>query len=384
VTTSTLTPLRALLLEDNQDDTVILGRHLKRGGYEVELEQVETADAFERALDRGGWDVVFADYVLPGYSGLAALNEVQRRELDIPFIIVSGKIGEETAVEAMRAGAHDYLMKSNLARLGPVVERELREAHRRQDRRRSQEQLAIKSAALAERTLELERSNLELEEFAYIASHDLSAPLRVIAGNIGLFAHRHGDSVDEPAKVLLDSAFRGTERMQQLIDDLLLYSLASRSPLELVDVDTADVVRDVMEDYATQIADTKAEIEVGPMPHVHSVYAPLSQVLHNLVGNALKFANGSPPHIEISACELHARWCLSVRDNGIGIEPRHVETAFRMFQRLHGAKYPGTGMGLALSKRVVQRLGGEIWHEPAPSGGSIFFVTIPADERTSR
>jgi light-regulated signal transduction histidine kinase (bacteriophytochrome) len=172
--------------------------------------------------------------------------------------------------------------------------------------------------------------------------------------------------------------------MQQLIDDLLLYSLASRSPLELVDVDTADVVRDVMEDYATQIADTKAEIEVGPMPHVHSVYAPLSQVLHNLVGNALKFANGSPPHIEISACELHARWCLSVRDNGIGIEPRHVETAFRMFQRLHGAKYPGTGIGLALSKRVVQRLGGEIWHEPAPSGGSIFFVTIPADERTSR
>ena len=126
MTTSALTPLRALLLEDNQDDTVILGRHLKRGGYEAELEQVETADAFERALDRGGWDVVFADYVLPGYSGLAALNEVQRRELDIPFIIVSGKIGEETAVEAMRAGAHDYLMKSNLARLGPVVERELR------------------------------------------------------------------------------------------------------------------------------------------------------------------------------------------------------------------------------------------------------------------
>jgi light-regulated signal transduction histidine kinase (bacteriophytochrome) len=384
VTTSALTPLRALLLEDNQDDTVILGRHLKRGGYEAELEQVETADAFERALDRGGWDVVFADYVLPGYSGLAALNEVQRRELDIPFIIVSGKIGEETAVEAMRAGAHDYLMKSNLARLGPVVERELREAHRRQDRRRAQEQLAMKSAALAERTLELERSNLELEEFAYIASHDLSAPLRVIAGNIGLFVHRHCDSVDEPATLLLDSAFRGTERMQRLIDDLLLYSLASRGPLNLVDVDTADVIRDVMEDYSTQIADTKAEIEIGPMPHVHSVYAPLSQVLHNLVGNALKFTNGSPPHIEISACELHARWCLSVRDNGIGIEPRHVETAFRMFQRLHGAKYPGTGMGLALSKRVVQRLGGEIWHEPAPSGGSIFFVTIPADERTSR
>jgi signal transduction histidine kinase len=383
VTTPALTSLRALLLEDNEHDALILVRHLKQGGYELDFERVETAAAFEEALDRGEWDLVFADYVLPGYSGLAALKEVQKRELDIPFIIVSGKIGEETAVEAMRAGAHDYLMKSNLARLAAVVERELREAHRRHDRRRAQKQLAVQSAALAERTLELERSNLELEEFAYIASHDLSAPLRVIAGNIGLFVRRHGDSVDEPAKLLLESACRGTERMQRLIDDLLLYSLASRNPLELADVDTAEVVRDVMEDFSTQIAETKADIEVGPMPHVHSVYAPLSQVLHNLVGNALKFANGNPPHIEISACKLHSRWCISVRDNGIGIEPRHVETAFRMFQRLHGAKYAGTGMGLALSKRVVQRLGGEIWHEPAPTGGSIFFLTIPADEGTA-
>src|SRR6202030_1939937 len=119
------------------------------------------------------------------------------------------------AVEAMRAGAHDYVMKSNLARLAAAVERELREARRRQDRTRAREQLALQTSALAERTLELERSNRELEEFAYIASHDLSAPLRVIAGNIGLFVRRHGDSVDEPAKLLLESACRGNERMQR-------------------------------------------------------------------------------------------------------------------------------------------------------------------------
>jgi signal transduction histidine kinase len=384
VTTTALRPLRGLLLEDSENDALLLARHLRRGGYELEFERVETQDAFERALDRGLWDVVFADYVLPGYSGLTALKEVQRRELDLPFIVVSGKIGEETAVEAMKAGAHDYVMKSNLTRLASAVERELRESSRRHDRRLAQKQLALQSAALAERTLELERSNRELEEFAYIASHDLSAPLRVIAGHLGLFVHRHGDAVDEQAMLLLESAGRGTERMQRLIDDLLLYSLASRNPLELADVDTAEVIRDVIEDFSTQIAEAGAEIEVGPMPHVHSMHGPLSQVLHNLVGNSLKFANGSPPHIEISAAKFDAGWRLSVRDNGIGIEPRHVETAFRMFQRLHGARYPGTGIGLALCKRIVQRLGGEMWHEPAPNGGSIFCLTIPDNEGTSR
>ena len=384
MTNSALTPLRALLLEDNEDDARLLERHLRLGGYELEYERVETADAFEFALDRGRWDIIFADYVLPGYNGLDGLKAVQQRELDIPFIVVSGKIGEDTAVEAMKAGAHDYVMKSNLARLPAAVERELREARRRQDRTRARKQLALQTVALAERTLELERSNRELEEFAYIASHDLSAPLRVIAGHIGLFIHRYGDSVDEQAKVLLESAGRGTERMQRLIDDLLLYSLASRNALELADVDTAEMMRDVIEDFSTEIAVTGADVEVGEMPHIHSVYAPLSQVLHNLVGNSLKFANGTPPHVKISATKLDTSWQFSVRDNGMGIEPRHVETAFRMFQRLHGAKYPGTGMGLAISKRIIERLGGDLWHEPAPFGGSVFCLTIPDNEGTPR
>ena len=352
----------------------MLGQHLKRGGYEVDYERVETGDGFEQALDKGGWDIVFADYVLPGYSGLAALKAVQERELDIPFIVVSGRIGEETAVDAMKAGADDYVMKLNLARLAPAVQRELRETRLRQDRI-SEAQRA--DDVLAERTLELERSNRELEEFAYIASHDLSAPLRVIAGYLELFFHRHGDSVDAEATVLLESAVRGTERMQRLIDDLLLYGRAARDPLELADVDTAEVTREVIEDFSADIAEKSAAIEVGPMPRIQSFRGPLSQVLHNLVGNSLKFTNGSPPKIEISACKLDSDWRFSVQDNGIGIEPRHVETAFRMFQRLNGAKYAGTGMGLALSKRVVQRLGGAIWHEPAPSGGSIYHFTIP-------
>jgi signal transduction histidine kinase len=373
VTARALTPLRALIVEDSEDDFLILEQHLRRGGYELDVERVQTADEFERALDRETWDVVFADFVLPGYSGLNALKEVQKRDLDVPFIIVSGKIGEDTAVGAMKAGAHDYVMKSNLARLAPAVERELRELRHRQERRAEAQRA---SDALAERTMELERSNRELEEFAYIASHDLSAPLRVIAGYLELFLHRHGDAVDEDAKVLLASAVRGTERMQRLIDDLLLYSRASHDALEFADVDTAEVVRDVIEDFSTEVAKTGAQIEVGSLPHVHSMYAPLSQVLHNLVGNSLKFANGSPPRIAISAAKLEGHWRFSVRDNGIGIEPRHVETAFRMFQRLNGAQYPGTGMGLALSKRIVQRLGGEMWHEPAPGGGSIFsFLT---------
>jgi signal transduction histidine kinase len=373
------TPLRVLLVEDSEDDALILGQHLERGGYELDVLRVDTADTFKRALDQGGWDIVLSDYVLPGYNGLDALRAVQERKLDVPFIIVSGNIGEETAVEAMRAGADDYVMKSNLARLVPAVERELRDSRLR--RLRTAEALRAEDA-LAERTLELERSNRELEEFANIASHDLSAPLRVTAGYLELFDHRHGDSVDEQGKLLLESAFRGTERMQRLIDDLLLYARASQDPLQLADVDTAALVRDVVEDFSTEIADKGAEVEVDPLPHIHSVYAPLSQVLHNLIGNSLKFTNGKTPQIQISACKLDRVWRFSVRDNGIGVEPRHVETTFRMFQRLHGAKYPGTGMGLALSKRVVERLGGELWHEPASKGGSIYHFTIPHKEAT--
>jgi PAS domain S-box-containing protein len=487
VTAPTLTPLRALVLEDFEDDVLVLERHLRRGGYELDFERVQTPGEFAVALDREEWDAVFA----PGDGALAALKVVQERELDIPFIIVAGDIGEDTAVEAIKAGAHDFVLKSNLARLAPAVERELRESRQRQDRRRAQKQIALQSAALGaaanlilianaegriewvndafvnttgyardeavgetlqrlasgqdpdayrklwdvvsagenwrgelverrkdgsffpvmqtitplkdeegtithvlaiqedvtearraldalgERSLELERSNRELEEFAYIASHDLSAPLRVIAGYLELFLRRHGEQVDEPAKLLLETAVSGAERMQRLIDDLLLYGRASRDPLELADVDTAEVLREVIEDFSTEIAKTEADIRVGPLPQVRSVYAPLSQVLHNLVGNSLKFANGIRPRIEISAARRDGDWRFSVRDNGIGIDPRHVETAFRMFQRLHGAKYPGTGMGLALSKRIVQRLGGEIWHEPAPEEGSIFNFTIP-------
>lgn len=492
------TPLRAIVVEDSEDDLLILERHLRRSGYEPELERVATSEEFEQAIDRGGWDIVFADYVLPGYGGLAALKAVQERGLDLPFIVVSGKIGEDTAVEAMKAGAHDYVMKSNLARLAPAIERELRDAETRSEQRLIASELALQRAALgaaanlifitdpkgriewvnnafvqktgyareevlgqtprvlssgaqepsvfrdlwatisageiwhgelvdrrkdgslytvmqtitpfrdeighithllsiqedvtaerearralAERTLELERSNRELEEFAHIASHDLSAPLRMIGGYIELFDRRHGESLGAEAKALLEKAVVGTVRMQRLIDDLLLYAQASRDPLELADVDTAEILRDVIEDFGAQIGETGAEIEVGAMPHIRGAYAPLSQVLHNLVGNALKFANGPQPHIRVSAFESGRCWRFSVRDDGIGIEPQHAESAFRMFQRLNGAHYPGTGMGLALSQRIVQRLGGETWHEPAPGSGSIFSFTIPLEQATA-
>jgi PAS domain S-box-containing protein len=491
MTVAATTLLRALVVEDSEDDVLIVSRELARSGYRLEFERVESADAFERALDREPWDIVLADYVLPGYGGLAALRAVQERGLELPFIVVSGKIGEDTAVEAMRAGAHDYVMKSNLARLAPAVDRELREAGLRRERRRIREQLALKSAALgaaanliliadgdgriewvnqsfetatgytldevrglplrrlassqepgadddlwrrvsageswhgelverrrdgslltvmqtvtplrgddgmvghvlaiqedvtearqareelAERTLQLERSNRELEDFAYVASHDLSAPLHVIAGYLELFCLRYADVIDAEGTELLEAAVRGTGRMQHLIDDLLSFSRSARATLDRQDVDVADVVRAVLEDFAPQIAASGAEVEVGPMPRLCSVETVLSQVLHNLVGNALKFTGEEPPRIAVSAVDGPEGWRFSVRDNGIGIEPEHVETAFRMFQRVSGGAFEGSGIGLALCRRVVERLGGRIWHEPAPGGGSIFAFTVP-------
>ncbi len=363
-------PLRVLLLEDSDDDAAILARHLGGAGYDVDICRVETGRAFEAALDRGSWQIVLSDYVVPGYSGIAALRAIRDRSLETPFIVVSGELGEENAVETMRAGADDYIMKTNLSRLCPAVVREIREASERRERRYE----------LALWTEEIERSNHELEEFAYIASHDLSAPLRVTAGYIGLFLHRYGDGVGSDAKKLLEGACRGTVRMQHLIDDLLLYSCASHTTFEFDEVDTAALVDEVVEDFSVEIATTGAVVVPEPLPRIWSVYAPLSHVLHNLVGNALKFTNGAKPHIVVSAARSEHGWCFSVSDNGIGIESGDVEAAFRMFHRLQGADYPGTGMGLALAKRFVERFGGELWYEPGTAGGSVFSFTVPDRE----
>jgi PAS domain S-box-containing protein len=236
--------------------------------------------------------------------------------------------------------------------------------------------------ALEERAGELERSNAELEQFAYVASHVLSEPLRMVSSYLQLLRRRYHGRLDGDADAFIDFAVDGAARMRDLIDALLTYSRAGRGdrPLEAVD---AGVVVDRVVDAVTHAEAREARVSVAELPTVLGDEQGLGQLFQNLVGNALKFVpDDRMPEIAIAAEPADdGMWRFEVADNGIGLEPAHAERIFRMFQRLHTRdEYPGTGIGLAIAKKVVERHGGTIWAEPRPEGGTRFVFTLPVEE----
>lgn len=223
---------------------------------------------------------------------------------------------------------------------------------------------------------ELRRSNEELEQFAYAASHDLAEPLRVIAGFVELLAQRYGPQLDEEAHRFIRFTIDGVERMQAVIDDLLAYSRAGRAELVLQPVATGTLVAQVLQALGQGPGEASV-VEVGELPIVHAEPTLLREVFHNLIGNALKFAAQSRPQVAVTARRAPVGWVFSVADNGPGVPPEHRERIFAVFSRLHGREVPGTGIGLALAKRIVERHGGKIWCEESEWGGAQFSFTLP-------
>jgi signal transduction histidine kinase len=242
--------------------------------------------------------------------------------------------------------------------------------------------------ALAEHAAELQRSNAELEQFAYVASHDLQEPLRKVTSFCQLLQRRYGGQLDERADQYIDFAVDGAKRMQVLINDLLAFSRAGRSAEELGPVDCAAALAVATANLSTQIADAGAVIEAGPLPVVRGQLTLMSVVFQNLVGNALKFTGDEPPRIVITAERDGAFWSFSVTDNGIGIEPQYADRVFLIFQRLHErAAYPGTGIGLAMCRKIIDYFGGRIWLDTGVATGARFRFTVPAltgDEANER
>lgn len=228
------------------------------------------------------------------------------------------------------------------------------------------------------RARELERSNKELETFAYIASHDLQEPLRMIASYTQLLEHRYGAQLDDTAREFIGFAVDGANRMQALIQALLQYSRVETKGAPFTKVPLVEVMDAVRRDLQLVIEEKGARVTNDPLPVVHADRAQMNQLVQNLVGNALKFSRASAPEVHVSAREDGDRWVLSVRDNGIGIDKRYHERIFQIFQRLHGpADFPGTGIGLAVCRRIVERHGGSIWVESASGAGSTFLFTLP-------
>jgi len=534
--------LKILQVEDSENDALLLKRHLSKGGVLCDLTRVVSENALKAALAQGGWDLVLMDYVLPTFDGLSAIKLVQTIDPDLPCIIISGQVGEEYAVGALRGGARDFISKSNLARLIPAIHREiLSEANRRtaqlsgihlleseakfraiseaaqdgiimmdpegrvsfwnpaaerifgfsseeirgnhlhefiapptdreafttaftrfsdsgegdevgkttlvsalaKSRRQIQVELSLSRALfqdgwhgigivrdvtrrisleaervqmelqlrqaqkleaigqlaagiaheintpiqyIGDNTVFMTRSNQELEQFAYVASHDLQEPLRMVSSFTQLLARRYEDKLDQDAKEFIGYAVDGANRMQRLIQDLLAYSRITTRTKPSVPFDAHNALGESVINLQAAIQETGALVTNDELPWIHGDHSQIVQVFQNLIGNGIKFHKPSEiPRVHLSAERdaEHPGFCtFKVVDNGIGIEPRHFERLFVIFQRLHGKQeYPGTGIGLATCKRIVERHGGKIWLESEAGKGTTFFFTLPTTDR---
>lgn len=242
-----------------------------------------------------------------------------------------------------------------------------------------EQRVAERTAELQAREQDLTRSNAELQQFAYVASHDLQEPLRMVASFTQLLARRYGDKLDNDAREFIAYAVDGATRMQTLIGDLLTYSRVG-TQMKAFERTSCDAVLDqVLKALKVAITETHAVITRDPMPVVMGDRSQLGQLFQNLLSNALKFHGAGEPRIHISAEKNGTAWKFSVRDNGIGIPREHEDRIFVIFQRLHTkVEYPGTGIGLAICKKIAERHGGRIWIESSSAEGTTFCFTIAA------
>ena len=234
-------------------------------------------------------------------------------------------------------------------------------------------------AQLLSKVAELKRSNEELEQFAYIASHDLQEPLRMVASYTQLLARRYKGKLDADADAFIDFAVDGAKRMQRLIQDLLAFSRVGTKGKLLIDTSSETALGEALVNLRGAIEDGDAVVTHDSLPDVVADQAQLIQLFQNLVGNAIKYHGTVLPQVHVSATKSDGRWMFSVRDNGLGIEERYFERIFGMFQRLHKREeFEGTGIGLAICRKIVERHGGQITVESHPGAGSIFRFTLPA------
>lgn len=294
------------------------------------------------------------------------------------LVIVNRDITErkraETALQEYKIHLEELveMRTAELSRANEQLERDIIE------RNGAQQELTRKLEELA-------RSNADLEQYAYVASHDLQEPLRMVISYTQLLARRYQGKLDASADEFIGFAVDGASRMQQLIQDLLSYSRLTIRGKALQFTETGAPCNAALENLRESIKNSNAEVGVGPLPTVLADATQLAQLFQNLIGNAIKYCNKRRPQIRVDARPNGNEWIFSVHDNGIGIEPQYFERIFQMFQRLHTRKdYSGTGIGLAICRKIVERHGGKIWVESHPGQGSTFLFTIPQAEKMGK
>ena len=356
--------LNVLIIEDNAADLELMLVVLRRAGYVCHYANVEDEPSLRRALQERQWDVILSDFNLPQFNGAAALRVVREScKLDVPVIFVSGAIGEETAVELMRSGAQDYVLKDKLARLPLAIERELGNAAMRRKEREAEEQLA-----------------LQREKFVSIIAHDLRAPVQRIEAMARLL---RGESEldDEEVGDIVTRIERSAARILLMLSALLDYSRFSRGAIEGKTTALVAAINHALENIALDQTTTDVRVELDAGVRVKGDGILIGHVLQNLIGNAIKFRRPSSKAVITIAARSLAddKIEVAVTDNGIGIEPQFADQVFEMFCRLHNEdEFDGAGIGLAICRKIVDDHDGDIWVDKTYAEGARIVFTLPA------
>lgn len=363
-----------LLIEDERTQRVILRTALERDGFEVEEAEdgVRGLQAFASVQP----DIVLLDVRMPGMDGFAVCSALrqQPRGNRVPILMLTVLNDIESINRAYEVGATDFITKPvEWAVLGHRLRYMLRASDAFQDLAKSEAELVRR---VAERTADLEVANRELEAFTYSVSHDLRAPLRAINGFAGLLSANEMTALSPAGQDLLGRVVANATRMDRLINDMLEFSRVTRATLKGRNVDLHSLAKEIAEELRD--INPAAEVEIGPLPAVNGDRAMLRQVLANLIGNALKYsAKKDKPRIEIGATLSEGETIYFVRDNGAGFDMRYAGNMFKLFRRLHReSEFPGTGVGLVIVKRIIERHGGKVWAESTLGEGACFRFTL--------
>ncbi len=354
--------LKVLLIEDNPDHAELVRRHLDRpDGFSVSLEWVATVPEGIERLGRGDVDAVLLDLRLPGSEPAETLRDVLAHTDRAPVVVLTSLDDLEFAARAVQEGAQDYLVKTRIT--GELLQRSIRYAVERK-----------RHAA------ELERSNRELHQFAHVVAHELKEPLCVLRLCYDAIRRRIGSKSDPSTDRLLQDSMDTAKGMARLIDDLLEYARVGEAERSFDRVECEEVLGKALANLRAAIEASGASVTHDALPTVCGDASQLSLLFRNLVGNAIRYRGGDPPVVHISTTRHDNKWRFSVRDNGVGIPPEHRDRVFRIFERLNPDKADGgSGIGLALCKRIVERHGGHIWVDSPEGRGSVFHFTLPAE-----
>lgn len=375
--------IRILINEDSPADAGLLLHELDTEPKRFITEVVETEEEFIKAINEFNPDLILSDFSQPFFDGISAFKVASRLVPHIPFIIVSGTIGEELAVDLIKQGVVDYALKSKLYSLLPKIERALAEAKEKQAKLNAELELKKLNSDLEERiearTRELTEANRALESFSHSVSHDLYGPLRSILGFTQIIQKDYGQTFNDDVKGMFGHIEKSCWRMNTLIKDLLAFSKHGLEKMEPTTVDMNSLFSRVWDDILFS-APHKATVKIDDLPAVKGDASLLEQVVVNLLRNAIKYsAKNEKPAVLIGSRLLDGKVTYYIKDNGAGFDMKDYHKLFGAFQRLHvNREFEGTGLGLNLVKRIIERHGGTVSAEGKVGEGATFYFTLPA------